>query len=302
MEKKITMKYFIIMAIGFLSMVSFTLSSQDANDFEIEIVKVTESIFYLKNVGGGIAGNVGVCIGDDGVIIIDSQYAYRSEKIKAAIATLSSDPINFVLNTHHHGDHSDGNSEYGENAHIVAHKNARQRILDQQLANVSNGDQESVNPFAVPTLTFDKGMTMHKNGHEIQLIYKSAAHTDGDVAIYFKEANILHAGDLYVQYGWPFVDMNKGGDVTGMIKMLDYIASIINKDTKVIPGHGNLATRADVLEFRYMLSDVVEKVKAGIDKDMSLQEIIDSDPTIGYENTAGDPKAFIERTYLSLTM
>lgn len=274
------------------------LGAQDFEDVEIKSTKVSDHIYMLE----GSGGNIGVCIGEDGPILIDDQYAPLSDKIKAAVTELTDLPVSFVINTHFHHDHSGGNEVFGENATIIAHENARQRILEYEEGQVTEGNQPGVKPDALPNLTFNDELTLYHNNIEIHLIYTTHAHTDGDVAVYFKDENVIHMGDLYVQYGWPFVDMMKGGNVLGMVESLDHILTIIDADTKIIPGHGTVATRNEMIAFNDMIRTVIFRVQSAMQKGMNIQEIIELNPIAGYETVEGDTETFIERVYMSLSM
>lgn len=272
--------------------------AQNFEDVEIVTTQVSDHIYMLE----GSGGNIGVCVGKDGPILIDDQYAPLSEKIKEAVRAITDLPVQFVINTHFHHDHSGGNEVFGETAHIIAHENARQRIIDYELDQVEQGNQSAVKPAALPALVFNDDMTVYQNDMQIELIYITHAHTDGDVAVYFREENVIHMGDLYVQYGWPFVDMMKGGNVLGMVESLDHILSVIDGDTKIIPGHGKLATRSEMIAFNDMLRTVIARVRSAKQNGKSLEEILKMKPMEGYEDVEGDAASFLERVFLSLEM
>lgn len=275
-----------------------TTDAQNFEDVEIATTRVSDHIYMLE----GRGGNIGVCVGKDGPILIDDQYAPLSEKIKEAVRAITDLPVQFVINTHFHHDHSGGNEVFGETAHIIAHENARERIVDYELNQVEQGNQSEVKQSALPALVFNDDMTLYQNDMEIELIYITHAHTDGDVAVYFREENVIHMGDLYVQYGWPFVDMMKGGNVLGMVESLDHILSVIDGETKIIPGHGKLATRSEMIAFNDMLRTVIARVRSAKQNGKSLQEILEMKPMEGYEDVEGDASSFLERIFLSLEM
>ena len=275
-----------------------TTDAQNFEDVEIVTTKVSDHIYMLE----GSGGNIGVCVGKDGPILIDDQYAPLSEKIKEAVRAITDLPVQFVINTHFHHDHSGGNEVFGETAHIIAHENARERIVDYELNQVEQGNQSEVKQSALPVLVFNDDMTLYQNDMEIELIYVTHAHTDGDVAVYFREENVIHMGDLYVQYGWPFVDMMKGGNVLGMVESIDHILSVIDGDTKIIPGHGKLATRSEMIAFNDMIRTVIARVRSAKQNGKSLQEILEMKSVDGYEDVEGDASSFLERVFLSLEM
>ncbi len=278
----------------------FFMHAEAQNFEEVEIVttKVSDHIYMLE----GSGGNIAVCVGQDGPILIDDQYAPLSEKIKEAIRAISDLPVQFIINTHFHHDHSGGNEVFGETTHIIAHENARKRIMDYELDQVEQGNQSAVKPAALPVLVFNDHMTVYQNDMQIELIYITHAHTDGDVAVYFKDENVIHMGDLYVQYGWPFVDMMRGGNVLGMVESLDHMLTVIDGDTKIIPGHGKLASRSEMIAFNDMLRTVIGRVRSAKQNGMSWQEIQEMELIQGYEDVEGDASSFLERVFLSLEM
>jgi cyclase len=185
----------------------------------------------------GNGGNIAVSLGDDGVLMVDDQFAPLSDKIKAAITALGGSAPKFLLNTHWHGDHSGGNENFAASATIIAHDNVHVRIADPANKRV---------PAALPDVTFANGLTMHFNGEEIRLIHLPQGHTDGDTAIWFTSSNVIHMGDEYIIGGFPFIDLNSGGSVQGLIDNHQTILALIPADIKIIPGHGALSTKAEM--------------------------------------------------------
>ena len=248
----------------------------------------------------GSGGNIGVLVGNDGVVLIDDQFAPLSEKIKTAIAALSNQPIRFVINTHYHGDHSDGNKKFGnEGAIIVSHENTRKRLNANQANDLLKFEQKAYPYEALPKITFSESVTFNMNGETVQVYYTKNAHTDGDAIIYFKESNVLHTGDVFVRYGLPFIDHQNGGNIDGMIAGADQILKMINDDTKIIPGHGQISNKKDLIDYKNMLQTVRNRVADGIKAGKTIDQIINADPAKEFK-TVFDKAFFIQTVYNSL--
>ena len=288
------MRNFIIVILLFASCLA--VSAQNFDTVTIKTTKVAGSVYMLE----GSGGNIGVLIGNDGIIIIDDQYAPLSEKIKTSIAALSNQPIRFVINTHYHGDHSDGNKKFGgDGVIIVAHENTRKRLSANQFIDIFKSEQKAYPYEALPKITFSESVTFNMNGETVQVYYVKNAHTDGDAIIYFKESNILHTGDVFVRYGLPFIDQQNGGSIDGMIAGADQILKIIKDDTKIIPGHGQISNKKDLIEYKNMLQTVRNRIADGIKAGKTIDQIISSDPTKEFK-TAFDKVFFIQTVYNSL--
>lgn len=225
----------------------------------IETVPVAGNISML--VGSG--GNIGVSAGDDGILIIDDQYAPLAAKIKTALAALGSDSPKFLLNTHFHGDHTGGNADFGAGSIIIAHENVRGRLIGI--------DSPSV---ALPVITFDDDVTIHFNGEDITLIHVPAGHTDTDSVVMFSGSNVIHMGDHFFNGGFPFIDLANGGTVQGYLQNLERVLSWIEDDTAVIPGHGALGTKADLLAFYNVVKDTSTTIRVKKSQRMSKEEIV----------------------------
>ena len=237
----------------------------------------------------GAGGNIGVSVGDDGVFIIDDQFAPLTGRIKAAIAEFTDKPVQFVVNTHFHYDHTDGNESFGgEGAVIVAHDNSRTRMSSDQVIEFFDHNQEAYSAAGLPEITFAESMTFHYNGHTIDVFHAPRAHTDGDAIIHFREANVFHTGDVFVSYGLPFIDQPNGGSVDGMIAAAYRLAGMANDDTRFIPGHGQLSNKGDLIAFAEMLITLRDRIQGLIDEGKTLEEVIAADPTNGIE-TGGLP-------------
>jgi glyoxylase-like metal-dependent hydrolase (beta-lactamase superfamily II) len=189
-----------------------------------------------------LGGNIGVSSGEDGVFMIDDQFAPLTVRIKAAIEKISDKPIRFIINTHWHYDHTGGNENHGnEDVVIVAHDNVRERLSKDGFIEAFNKKIPASPKAALPVITFNDRVTFHLNQQEIQVIHRSNAHTDGDSIVIFKSANVIHTGDTFFNTMYPFIDGSSGGSVKGVIDATDYVLSLANETTKIIPGHGPLA-------------------------------------------------------------
>ena len=259
-------------------------SAQNFDNVQITTIPVTENIYVLQ----GSGGNIGVSIGDDGTFIVDDQYAPLTDKIVAAIAELTDNPVDFVVNSHFHYDHTDGNENFGRaGALIVAQDNSRRRMETDQVLSGSNRPQPAYDEVGLPKITFLESMRFYYNDNVVDVIYTGPGHTDGDAQVYFRDSNVLHTGDMFVRYGLPYIDQGNGGSTDGMIDALWTIAGLIDDDTIIIPGHGQLSTRADLLEFRMMLVTIRGRIKDGIARGLSADELIASNPARGYAELPG---------------
>jgi glyoxylase-like metal-dependent hydrolase (beta-lactamase superfamily II) len=234
-------------------------AQRDLSNVQIKATPVAGNIHMLE----GSGGNIAVSTGPDGVLIVDDQFAPLAEKIAAAIEKLDQGPIKFVLNTHWHGDHTGGNAHFGKKASIVAHANVRKRLADK-----SDTPKE-----ALPVVTFGDSASVHVNGEEIKLIHLGPGHTDGDSIIHFTKSGVVHMGDLFFNGRFPFVDLGSGGDVAGLLKCVETVLQKIPADTKIIPGHGALGTRADLEKYRDMLVETTSLVKKAIADGKSVADV-----------------------------
>ena len=251
---------------------------------EIETQKVAEGIYMLTGEGG----NIGVSVGADGVFMIDDQFAPLSEKIKAAVAALSDQPIRFLINTHWHYDHTGGNELLaGEGVIIVAHHNVRKRMaVDTEIA--AFGTLIPASPkAALPVLTFNDNLTLHLNGDEARVIHYKNSHTDGDSLIHFVNANVIHTGDLWFNGLYPFMDISSGGSVSGAIKTIKAILALADDDTRIIPGHGPLGDKQAMRDYLVMLETVSGRMAKLIAAGKSIDEIIALKPNADYDETWG---------------
>jgi glyoxylase-like metal-dependent hydrolase (beta-lactamase superfamily II) len=242
-------------------------ATPDFSKVEIKTTKVAGSVYLLEGQGGNIAASVG----PDGLLIVDDQFAPLAGKIKAALRAIDKGDLEYVLNTHWHGDHTGGNPVFGLEALIVAHENVRKRLSTEQTVR-----GQKVPPMAaagLPVITFDDGLTIHFNGEAIRMIHAEPGHTDTDSLIYFPQSNVLHMGDDFVNGRFPFVDLGSGGRIQGIARTVARVLEQFPADVEIIPGHGALAGRAELELYQRMIKETMQAVKAGIESGRSLAEI-----------------------------
>jgi len=233
-----------------------------------------DGITMLEGTGGFAGGNLGVLAGEDGVVLIDDGLEALSDKVIAAVGDAAGAPVDFVVNTHVHGDHVGGNAAlHSAGARIVAHDRVRERMVEDE------SDHE-----ALPELTFSSDMTFHLNGHRARAVHVHRAHTDGDAIIVFPDANVIHTGDVLFNGLFPFIDLDSGGSVEGYIEAQTKIIDLADADTRIIPGHGPLANRADLVRARDMLVDTRERIQALLDEGQSREEILAANPLADYHD------------------
>ena len=258
-------------------------AASQARDFSKVVIKplqVSGNVYMLK--GAGVS--IGVSIGDDGVLMIDDQFAPLSEKIISAIKSLTDQSIKFVINTHWHGDHTGGNESMGKaGAIIVAHENVRERMSTKQFMKVFGRETPASPDVALPVITFSDEMTFHWNGEAIDVIHIDPAHTDGDSIIYFKQANVIHMGDAYFAGRFPFIDTSSGGSITGVIAAAEKVLAMSNDSTKIIPGHGALSNPQELQVYQDMLVDMKARIVALIEAGKSRSETVAAKPSRQYD-------------------
>src|SRR5437660_6412976 len=231
-----------------------TAQEKDFSKVQMKVSKVAGNVYMLEGAGG----NIGASVGDDGIVIVDDQYAPLAEKIQAALKGITDKPVRFIINTHYHGDHTGGNAYFQKQAPIIAHDNVRKRLEAGgpagNLGSISMDHKPDAKE-ALPIITFDHDVTVHLNGEDIRALYFPAGHTDGDSIIFFPKSNVVHMGDDFVTYGFPFIDVEAGGSINGMIDGLEKVIAQVPADVKVIPGHGPVSNLDDVRAYVKMLKE-----------------------------------------------
>ncbi len=268
--------FFFTFFIGLFVMNNST--AQNFDNVQMKSTKVKNNIYLLQGAGG----NIGLLVGSDGVFMIDDQYKQLGDKIKNAVAEITSEPIRYVFNTHWHFDHAGSNEAFGKDAQIIAHENVRKRLREDHIITPFGWDVKALEKTGWPVITFDEGFKMYLNSEEIQMIHGPAAHTDGDAFVFFKEANVIHTGDTFVRYGFPFIDAYSGGSIDGMVAVLGKIIEISNEETIIIPGHGALSKKTDVEELRNMLIETRKIIVKEKESGRSKEELMASDILSAY--------------------
>jgi len=294
--------------LGMICAAAFAVAQQqDFSKVEIKVTKVAGNIYMLQGAGGNIAASVG----EDGIVIVDDQYAPLADKIAAALKGIGATdkPVRFVINTHYHGDHTGGNAPFATNGStVIAQDNVRNRLQTGGKAGIGTAmsmDQPAAAKAALPIITFDHDVTVHLNGEDIRALHFPGGHTDGDAIVFFPTANVVHMGDDFVRYGYPFIDVNAGGSVQGMIAACDKVASLLPDDVKVIPGHGDLSTLGDVRDYSVMLKETSAAVQAAINlkktpEQMKKEKIL-APWDAKYSGKFINSDLFIDTLYNSLT-
>jgi cyclase len=255
------------LAAGLVLAATPMLAQQDFSKVEMKVVPVSGSIYMLQGAGG----NIGVSAGPDGILIVDDQYAPLAGKIRDALKGINPGKLKFVLNTHYHGDHTGSNPEFGPEASIIAQENVRKRLAS---GTTVRGDK--VEPMAaagLPVITFEDAVSVHFNGEEIKAIHYPHGHTDGDSIIFFTKSNVVHMGDDFFLGRFPFVDLENGGSVQGLIENVGKVIAEIPANAKVIPGHGALATVEDLKAYHGMLTATTEIVRKGMEAGKTLEQL-----------------------------
>lgn len=253
-------------------------AQQNWDSIKVTSQHVKDNIYMLQ----GSGGNIGVLTGKDGIVMIDDQFLELGGKIKDAIAALDKAPIRFTLNTHIHGDHS-GSNEYFRRlgSTVVAHDLVRERMI-----------KEPRPEDAWPVITFPNKLSLHLNGQDIELIHFEPGHTDGDVIIYFKQANVFHMGDVFVRYGYPYIDMSSGGNINGLIASVDKALNMMNEESIIIPGHGELCNKDEVKKYRDRLATIRDKVASALKQGKKVEDLAGLGITNAYDAEWG--KGFIK--------
>ena len=280
-----------------------TISSIQAQEKQVEFTttQLSDTVYMLK----GRGGNVGVSAGEDGLYIIDDQIQPITSQLLQAIRKISDQPIRFVINTHYHADHTGGNETIGSTGTvIIAHDNIRKRMTTEQVSIFMKNTTPPYAESALPVLTFNDRMSLHLNGETATAYYVADGHTDGDSLIHFPVSNVIHMGDMYFNGLYPYVDLDAGGSIRGIIEAAELALSLANESTHIIPGHGPLATTGELKTYRDYLGKATANVQTLIDQGLSLQQVIAAEPTKGWDETLGKtwitPAQFVTFIFNSL--
>lgn len=274
------------------------IAQQDWSKVEIKVEKLSGSTYMLTGAGG----NLGVSVGEDAVFVVDDQFAPLTAKIQAAIATLSKQPVKFVLNTHWHFDHTGGNENHAKaGAAIVAHANVRKRMSSDQVIQFLQMPVKASPKAALPIVTFTTDVSFHFNGDDVQVFHVPAAHTDGDAIVHFQQSNVIHMGDVFFNKLYPFIDTSSGGSVDGTIAAVDKVLALARDDTKIIPGHGPMASKADLKAYRDMLATISGRIKEHLRNGRTLAEVVAAKPGAEFDAVWGSgfmpPDRFVTMVY-----
>jgi len=285
---------------------AMTQQQPDFSKVQIKTTKVSGNIYMLEGQGGNIAASVG----EDGIVIVDDQFAPLADKIQGALKELkiTDKPVRFVINTHYHGDHTGGNVPFNNaGSTLIAQDNVRKRLESGGIAGNGGSVRMENKPApkaALPIITFEHDVTVHLNGEDIRALHFPAGHTDGDSIIFFPKNNVVHMGDDFVRYGFPFIDVTSGGSVQGMIEAMEKATAQLPADVKVIPGHGALSNLDDVRAFTKMLKETSAVVQNAINDHKTLDEMKQEKILAPWAKWKGDfvnEDAFIDTLYNSLT-
>lgn len=270
-----------VIAIPFAAQAQPNPGAQNWDDFVVASAEHVAGNIY--KVVGGVIVNMAFSVGDDGIMLVDSNFEDLTDQIIAAIGQVSDKPIRFLIDTHSHTDHAEGNVSFGETGTIiVAHDAVR-----GQLANPPRG--EAAAAVALPIITFPEQVNFHFNGEEVEAFHIAAGHTDGDIMIHFKGSDVIHMGDVFVGH-YPIVDTSRDGHLLGIVESLNAAIERVGANTKIIPGHGDVANREDMIEFRDMLVGIYDKVSSLVAEGKSLQQVIAAGPTSIYDDRWAGPQ------------
>lgn len=290
-----------VMMIMLVSAVSF--AQDDVSQIEITSQQVADGVYVLNTVTGG---NIGLSVGDQGIFMVDTgQDAKLMEKIMAEITKISPQPVRFALNTHWHFDHVAGNEYLGKKGvTLMSHENVWKRLTTEQTLTAFNMTIPPAAKEGQPVQTFSDAMTMHLNGDDIVISHPGAAHTDGDVVVYWQKANVLQTGDIYFEGLYPFIDVEHGGSINFMIDVATKVMATINDTTKIIPGHGPVSDKAKMQAYVAMLTGIRDNVRALIAEGKTMEEIVAAKPTQQFDDVWGKgfltPDQFTQLVYSDL--
>lgn len=286
-----------VLAIVILVHLSNSLFSQYEPSREFITDSLTESIFLLRNSYGS---NIGVYMGEDGMLLIDSHLREDIDSILVHLNDISSLPVKYLINTHWHFDHVENNEVFAnQGAIIIAHENCRDRLSEDQVVPIFMPVQAATPKKGLPSIIFKDSMNIYINDEIVSVFHLPNAHTNSDAVIYFRNSNVLHTGDIFVRYGMPFLDLTNGGLIDGMIAACEYISALSNERTRIIPGHGPISNKQDLINYTDMLKTIRKRIVEAINDGQNLEQVIESKPAKEY-NTFIDKEKLLELYYKSL--
>ncbi|MBI4878377.1 MAG: MBL fold metallo-hydrolase [Planctomycetes bacterium] len=290
-----------VLALG-LGALFAALPAQEPEKKGISTTHLAGSVHMMSS---GFGGNLAACAGDDGVLLVDAEYARLAAQVGAAVDSLGAGPVEYLVNTHWHPDHVGGNETLARaGAMIVAQDNVRRSMSSGQRLGVLEMEVPASPAAALPVVTFSESVTLHLNGEEVCVQHIAGAHTDGDSIVRFRRANVIHAGDIVFQGGYPFIDVTNGGSIDGMIAAVEAIAALCDDETRIIPGHGSVMDRAELLDYGAMLRAFREAIAAEMAAGRDLAAIQERRPTAALDERWGtlrfSPERFTELVYRSL--
>lgn len=290
------MKHVLLLSLGFASLAGYVAArQQDFSKVEIQAIPAAGAVTMLVGAGGNLA----VQAGDDGVLLVDDQFAPLEPKIRAAIEKLSKKPVRFLVNTHYHGDHTGGNALFGKDATVVAQENVRKRL------EAGDGGRRGPMPKeGLPVVSYPEQASIHWNGEEIRLVHVGPAHTDGDTLVYFAKSNVLHTGDVFVNRTFPFVDARGGGRARGYVAGVERALQIADANTKIIPGHGPIATVEDLKGYLAFWKEAIAIVEAGLAAGKTAEQMKSEKAFAQFEKLSGgfvSTDAFLEALHRDLS-
>ncbi len=259
----------IIKAVAVTILLSSSGFAADFDDVKIEVIPAAGDVYMLKGAGG----NIGVLATQKGLLLVDDQFSPLSERIETAMKGIVDKELKFIVNTHFHGDHTGGNHYFSHKAPIFAHQNVRQRLKDNAKNNETKQNTKSL--VALPVVTYQDGIKIYLQNEQIELTHLPKGHTDGDTIVYFKQANVLHTGDLYFELGFPYIDLKSGGTVKGYLNNVNYMLNNFPDDVVIIPGHGELANKTELRKFARMIEYSIHLVEEALQQGKSEAEIIE---------------------------
>jgi len=277
-------------------------TTQGTREIEVQTTELADHVYMLST---GAGGNLCLCVGDEGSLLVDSEYAQLYDKVRAAVTALSDKPVRYLVNTHWHFDHVGGNDKFAASESLVlAHKNVRSRLAAGQRITIIDVDVPPAPERALPVVTFNDELTIHLGGEEINIIHIPNAHTDGDCIVLLRHANVLHTGDIVFHGGYPFIDISSGGSIDGVIAAVAKIVTLCDEKTKIIPGHGQLTNRSELEAYGAMLRQFRGIIAGEMVAGKDLDAILASRPTSKLDEIWGKrcfpPHQFTEIVYRSL--